>query len=130
MTAHKRLKLKLNLYLEPGKTGGTKRKQVKLQDNSFSDRIYRGANRGLSGKAAVVFEELERRLMYGVYKFGMIIPSSEITKEFGISRAPLYAALNQLQFEGYIETTPQVGSRVITPTDQQVNDYFVMFGLV
>lgn len=103
---------------------------MKSPFSSFSNTIYGGGVRGLSGRAAFVFEELERRLIYGIYKFGAVIPTAELLQEFGISRAPLTAALNQLQFAGYIEITPQVDSRVINPTESQIQDYFIMFRLV
>ena len=104
--------------------------QVKRQNSAFSNSIYRAKSKRLSGKAAHVFEELERRLICGVYKFGASLPTVALINEFNVSRAPLTAALNQLQFEGYIEITPQVGSRVISPSDEQIQDYFVMLGLV
>jgi DNA-binding GntR family transcriptional regulator len=105
-------------------------RQLNSWDSALSGNIYAGEMRGLSGRAALVFEELERRLIHGVYKFGAAIPTVEIAEEFGISRAPLTAALNQLRFAGYIEITPQVGSRVISPTPDQIRDFFIMFGLV
>ena len=86
--------------------------------------------RGLSGKTAILFDELERRFIYGTYKFGEIIPTANIAKEFDVSRATLTMALNHLRFEGYIEIVPQVGSRVVTPSDRQVHDYFIMFSLI
>lgn len=92
--------------------------------------IYGGDIRGLNGKAALIYEELERRIVCGTYRFGATIPTLELTREFNVSRAPLTAALNQLRFEGYVEITPQVGSRVIDPTRQQIADYFVMFGRI
>ena len=103
---------------------------MNVSNNDLFTRLYSGAARGLAGKSAKVYEELVLRLIYGKYKFGTIIPSAEIVEEFNISRAPLYAALNQLTFEGYIEITPQVGSRVISPTEQQIWDFFQMFALI
>jgi DNA-binding GntR family transcriptional regulator len=85
---------------------------------------------GLSGKAAFVCAELERRLTAGVYRFGDTLPTADLVREFAISRAPLTAALNQLRNAGYLQIVPQVGSQVITPSDQQVRDFYVMFSRV
>ena len=85
---------------------------------------------GLTGKAAVVCSELERRLMAGEYRFGETLPTARLLIEFDISRAPLTSALNQLRSAGYLRIIPQVGSQVIIPTTQEVADFYLMFSLV
>jgi len=89
-----------------------------------------GVYHSLSGKAASICEELERRILAGVYSFGDMLPTADLVTEFKISRAPLTAALNQLRAAGYLSIIPQVGSQVITPTAEQVHDFYLMFSRV
>src|SRR5665213_671503 len=85
---------------------------------------------GLSGKAEFLYAELEHRLLAGTYKFGESIPTTSLVREFKVSRAPLTAALNELRAAGYIKIVAQVGSQVISPSEQQVRDFYIMFSMV
>jgi DNA-binding GntR family transcriptional regulator len=81
----------------------------------------------LTGKAGRVYAELERRLTRGEYKFGQNISVLGIAKSLRVSRQPVMTALSQLRAAGYIVITPQVGCRVITPTEQEIADFFRLF---
>ena len=86
--------------------------------------------RALSGKSGAICNEVERRLIRGVYKFGEEILANDLVSEFEASRAPVMAALNYLRAEGYLIITPQVGCRVIAPTPQEIDDFFFIAGHV
>lgn len=82
----------------------------------------------LSGKAGRVYREIERRLTEGRYRFGDSISVSEIVAETGVSRQPVMAALAELRANGFIAITPQVGCRVVTPSERDIGDFFALYG--
>ena len=84
----------------------------------------------LSGKAALIFDEMETRLMTGHYKFGDPVSIVELAAEFQSSRQPVTVAINHLRSLGYLIILPQVGCRVMSPTTQEITDLFYMLGKV
>ena len=82
----------------------------------------------LTGKAGRIYEALEKDLLTGRYKFGADISAPELAKRLGVSRQPVMAALSQLRAAGYVTITPQVGCRVVTPTTEEISDFFRLFG--
>ncbi|MFC7049887.1 GntR family transcriptional regulator [Emcibacter nanhaiensis] len=84
----------------------------------------------MSGKTRAICEEIEKRLVRGVYRFGDEILANDLVKEFGASRAPVMAAMNYLRAEGYLIITPQVGCRVISPSPSEIEDFFFVYGRV
>lgn len=81
----------------------------------------------LPGKSGAIFEILETRFAKGHYKFGEMISPVELAEEFSVSLQPLRMALNQLRALGFIIITPQVGCKVISPTAEEVQDFFRLF---
>lgn len=84
----------------------------------------------LSGKTGVICDQIEKRLAEGYYRFGEEISTQDLVKEFGASRAPVTSALNFLRASGYLIITPQVGCRVISPSLQDIEDFFTVYGRV
>jgi len=81
----------------------------------------------LPGKAGAIFDILESRFAKGYYKFGEILSPSELADEFGVSLQPLRMALSQLRALGFIIVTPQVDCKVVSPTPDDVEDFFLLF---
>lgn len=92
-----------------------------LHETSFSENP-------LSGKSASIFAEMEGRFAAGYYKFGDLLSAGDLAKEFGVSMQPIRSAIGQLRALGYIKVEPQVGSRVISPTNAEIMDFFCLFG--
>lgn len=82
------------------------------------------------GKTGEVVRELETRLSRGHYRFGDAINTNSLIDEFGASRAPVATALNYLRSQGYLIVTPQVGCEVVSPSQRDVEDFFVLFSSV
>jgi len=82
----------------------------------------------LGGKVGAVFERMENRLASGTYRFGQEIVTADLVKEFHASRAPVTTALNLLRAAGYLVIRAQVGVRVVSPSEAEVQDFFVLFG--
>lgn len=84
----------------------------------------------LPGKAGQIFAEMEQRLISGHYRFGEEISVVELVREFESSRQPVTVAINHLRSLGYLIVLPQVGCRVISPTQQEVIDFFTMLSKI
>lgn len=81
----------------------------------------------LEGKAGQIFDEVEKRLATGVHPFGSEIVTADLVREFSASRAPVTMAMNLLQAAGYVIIRPQVGVRVVSPTDEEIVDFFRLY---
>lgn len=81
-----------------------------------------------SRKKDVIHETVLRRLISRQYRFGDAISVRELTELCGASRQPIMTALNALAAEGFVTVTPQVGCSVVSPSRQEIGDFFLMFG--
>lgn len=81
-------------------------------------------------KKAFIFNELLQRLLAGRYRFGERIPVREVTAETGISKQPIMTALHKLQERGFVRITAQVGCEVISPSPEEIEDFYRMFAAV
>lgn len=81
----------------------------------------------LSGKAGEVAAELEERLIRGAYRFGESLSIYTLAEQFEASRQPVASAVLYLRSVGYLEIIPQVGCRVVSPSAQEVQDFYVLF---
>lgn len=81
-------------------------------------------------KKAFIFRELLQRLFAGRYRFGERIPVKELSEELGVSKQPIMTALNSLQERGFVRITAQVGCEVISPTADEIEDFYRMFAAV
>lgn len=79
------------------------------------------------GKAGAIFDEVELRLAMGVYPFGSEIVTADLVREFGASRAPVTMAMNLLQAAAYVTIRPQVGVWVVSPSDEEIVDFFQIY---
>jgi DNA-binding GntR family transcriptional regulator len=74
-----------------------------------------------------VYEVVVRRLMRAEYGFGARILVKELGAELGVSRQPIMTALNRLDGEGFVKIVPQVGCQVVSPSRNEIGDFFLMF---
>lgn len=81
----------------------------------------------LAGKAGEIAAELEERLERGEYRFGETLSIYALARQFDASRQPVATAVLYLRSVGYLEVIPQVGCRVVSPSDQEVQDFYVLF---
>lgn len=81
----------------------------------------------LAGKAGEIAAELEERLERGEYQFGETLSIYTLAKQFEASRQPVAAAVLYLRGVGYLDVIPQVGCRVVSPSAQEVQDFYVLF---
>jgi DNA-binding GntR family transcriptional regulator len=76
--------------------------------------------------AAVVLDDIRRRIVTGDFRPGERINESEIALNLGISRSPVREAFRVLEGEGLINTSPRKGSFI---TEISIQDLEELFGI-
>ena len=74
-----------------------------------------------------VYEILLARFVAGAYRFGEGLSVKRVSEETGASKHPIMAALKELQAQGFVRITAQVGCEVVSPSREEIADFFVMF---
>jgi DNA-binding GntR family transcriptional regulator len=69
-------------------------------------------------------DQLRREILRGAFAPGEKIVEEQVTRRFGISRAPLREALRLLAQQGLVEHLPRRGVRVATLSDSDVDELF------
>jgi DNA-binding GntR family transcriptional regulator len=77
----------------------------------------------LAGEAYVTLRE---RILRGELPIGKVISRRKIAAELGMSMLPVSEALQQLEFEGLLESRPRAGTRVRIPTEEGVRGHYVV----
>jgi DNA-binding GntR family transcriptional regulator len=78
-------------------------------------------------KQDAVYDLLLSNLVSGSYRFGQSILVKEVAVATGASKQPIMSALRQLQAEGFVRITAQVGCHVVAPEAAEMGDFFLMF---
>ncbi|MEO1225577.1 MAG: GntR family transcriptional regulator [Pseudomonadota bacterium] len=71
---------------------------------------------------------LRRMIVEDELEPGARIKEGELCERFGVSRTPLREAIKVLAREGYIELTPNRGSRVAVLSDKDLREAFAVMG--
>jgi DNA-binding GntR family transcriptional regulator len=66
------------------------------------------------------------RILTGKYSFGTVISRRELAQELGVSLVPVNEAMSRLESEYLIENTPRVGTKVRTPTPQDIRGFWAV----
>ncbi len=80
-------------------------------------------NAGLSEQA---YQLVRDRILKGQYTFGTIISRRDLADELGMSLVPVNEAMSRLEHEYLIENTPRVGTKVKTPTPQDIRGFWAV----
>jgi DNA-binding GntR family transcriptional regulator len=78
-------------------------------------------------KQDAVYDLLLSNFVSGRYRFGQSILVKEVVAATGASKQPIMSALRQLQAEGFVRITAQVGCHVVAPEAAEMGDFFLMF---
>ncbi len=79
-----------------------------------------------SGLADRAYARIREKILRGQLPFGALISRRELSLELGMSTLPISEALQRLKNEALIETVPRVGTRVRTPTPQDIRGFYVV----
>jgi len=69
---------------------------------------------------------IRERILRGQLSLGAVLSRRKLAAEFGMSLLPLSEALQMLESEGLVESQPRVGTRVRTPTPEEIRGRFVV----
>ncbi len=83
----------------------------KKEQNDLSEQVYR---------------YVRDRILSGEYTFGTVISRRDLAQELGMSLVPVNDAMSRLENEYLIENTPRVGTKVRTPTPQDIRGFWAV----
>lgn len=66
------------------------------------------------------------RILAGAFPPGAVLSRRRLADEFGMSFLPISEAMQRLETEGLLESRPRVGTRVRTPTPDEVKGRYVV----
>ena len=69
---------------------------------------------------------IRERILRGEYVFGTVLSRRDLAAEFGMSLVPVNEAISRLENEYLIENTPRVGTKVRTPTPQEIRGFWAV----
>lgn len=84
---------------------------MKQENDNLSEQAYR---------------HVRDRILRGEYTFGTIISRRDLAQELGMSLVPVNEAMSRLENEHLIENTPRVGTKVKTPTPQEIRGFWAV----
>jgi DNA-binding GntR family transcriptional regulator len=78
--------------------------------------------------APLVYDMVKDELLGGNYTAGERLAVEKLKARLGVSKQPIMDALRRLASDGLVEIIPQVGCRVPVYDEQDVADFFAIFG--
>jgi GntR family transcriptional regulator, rspAB operon transcriptional repressor len=81
---------------------------------------------GYDGFAEQAYRLVRDRILIGEYPFGTVISRRDLAQELGMSLVPVNEAMSRLENEYLIENTPRVGTKVRTPTPQDIRGFWAV----
>lgn len=70
------------------------------------------------------YEYIRRKLMQGAFQAGARLSNRALAREIGISFIPVREAISQLSSEGLVEHKPGLGTFVVMPSRQELEDLY------
>src|SRR5581483_6279482 len=86
----------------------------------------RGKEQKETDLAEQAYQRVRERILKGEYTFGMVLSRRDLANEFGMSLVPINEAMSRLENEYLIENTPRVGTKVRTPTPQDIRGFWAV----
>lgn len=77
-------------------------------------------------KSEAIYNEIKKDIFNGVLKPGTRLLIQHIANQYGVSDIPVREALRELTSEGFVETTPHVGSKVASMSLKGIEEMFFM----
>jgi len=77
-------------------------------------------------KSEAIYNEIKKEILNGTLKPGTRLLIQHIANQYGVSDIPVREALRELTSEGFVETTPHVGSRVASMSLKGIEEMFFM----
>lgn len=68
--------------------------------------------------------ELRNAIAWREYKPGEHLKEADLSRRFNVSRTPIREALIQLEKEGFIKMTPEVGAKVVQLSQNDISNIY------
>jgi DNA-binding GntR family transcriptional regulator len=85
-----------------------------------------GKNRHQAPLSDQAYLLLREQILRGVFPPSAVLSRRKLAVEFGMSLLPISEALQRLESDGLVESRPRVGTRVRTPTLEEVQGRYVV----
>src|SRR6266478_1994480 len=85
-----------------------------------------GKNRYQAPLSDQAYLLLREQILRGVFPPSAVLSRRKLAVEFGMSLLPISEALQRLESDGLVESRPRVGTRVRTPTLEEVQGRYVV----
>jgi DNA-binding GntR family transcriptional regulator len=72
------------------------------------------------------YQFVREKILRGELKLGVALSRRKLAQELGMSLVPVSEALQRLETEGLVESKPRVGTRVYSPTVQDIRERYVV----
>jgi DNA-binding GntR family transcriptional regulator len=69
---------------------------------------------------------VREKILRGELRLGATLSRRKLASELGMSLVPVSEAFQRLESEGLLESTPRVGTRVYTPTRQDISERHIL----
>ena len=90
-----------------------------------SKRIRKSHNRQ-GNLAERAYSLIRDKILRGEFPLGTALSRRKLAAQFGMSFVPVSEAIQRLEHDGLVESRPRVGTRVRTPTPQDVRDRYII----
>jgi len=77
-------------------------------------------------KSEAIYNAIKKEILNGTLKPGTRLLIQHIANQYGVSDIPVREALRELSSEGFVETTPHIGSRVASMSLKGIEEMFFM----
>jgi GntR family transcriptional regulator, rspAB operon transcriptional repressor len=76
--------------------------------------------------AESAYQSIRDRILRGVFPIGSGLSRRKLATMFGMSQLPVSEALRRLESDGLVETKARAGTRVRTPTPEDVRESYIL----
>ncbi len=83
-------------------------------------------NTGFKTAGQVAYDIISEKILAGVFEPGMKLSRRKMAELTGVSVIPVIDALNRLEEDGLVESKPQWGSFVTTPTRKKIIEMYML----
>ncbi len=98
-----------------------------MSTTSPLDTPLRASMAPSAARADTAYDHLKTQLLEGDWGPGTKLSVVDLARALDCSRVPVMEAVKRLANEGLVQIVPQVGCRVVTPTSEEVRDFFTLF---
>jgi GntR family transcriptional regulator, rspAB operon transcriptional repressor len=78
------------------------------------------------GLATKAYAAIREQILRGDLRLGAVLSRRKLARQLGTSLFPISEAIQRLESEGLVESKPQVGTRVLVPSEKDIRERFII----